>query len=391
MLGKSLLLSFALAVVTVSAQNPQAVRESETHFARGVAAQTRGEMEAARTEYEAALKFVPRRFDALSNLGVVFARLGQYEQAIKRYTEALVIEPRENGVRFNLGVAHFKVEDFTAAQNELSKVVLAQPDNNQARLLLGLCFLQLGKLSEATVNLERVYKAEPDNIAAAYALGSTYISADRVESAKVLVDKVFRRLDSAEGHLIVGALSIAAKDFPKGITELSEAARLNAKLPTVHSQLGNAHLFSGDREQAMKEFVLELENNPRDFNAVARLGWLYREDGKLDEADALLKRALELRPGDGHTMYQLAQLAQARGATEEAVTLLEKVVAQQPDFTPAHVLLARLYFKLKRVADGERERGIIERLNAEQQKNQPAPEATQTAMPGGMQSINPKP
>jgi hypothetical protein len=54
-----------------------------------------------------------------------------------------------------------------------------------------------------------------------------------------------------------------------------------------------------------------------------------------------------------------------------AVDCLEHVVRQAPDFTPAHVLLARLYYKLKRPADAERERSIIARLNSEEQKSQP--------------------
>ena len=57
--------------------------------------------------------------------------------------------------------------------------------------------------------------------------------------------------------------------------------------------------------------------------------------------------------------------------------MLEEVVRQDPDFIAAHVLLARLYSKLNRTADFERERAEIERLQAleqtlyhERQKNQ---------------------
>ncbi|MFH4171070.1 tetratricopeptide repeat protein, partial [Acinetobacter baumannii] len=87
-------------------------------------------------------------------------------------------------------------------------------------------------------------------------------------------------------------------------------------------------------------YLAELEINPRDFNANARLGWLLREDGRLDEAAKYLQTALALRPDDGSVLYQMAQLAQAKGDTEEAVRLLERVVEKMPKFTAAHVLLA---------------------------------------------------
>jgi Tfp pilus assembly protein PilF len=58
----------------------------------------------------------------------------------------------------------------------------------------------------------------------------------------------------------------------------------------------------------------------------------------------------------------------------EAVELLEKVTKVMPDYSPAHVLLARLYFKLKRIDDAKREQAIVERLAVEQQKRQPGAE-----------------
>jgi hypothetical protein len=45
-----------------------------------------------------------------------------------------------------------------------------------------------------------------------------------------------------------------------------------------------------------------------------------------------------------------------------------------PDYIPAHVLLARLYFRLKRIDDARREQAIVERLTVEQQKKQPTAE-----------------
>src|SRR5438445_8700082 len=97
---------------------------------------------------------------------------------------------------------------------------------------------------------------------------------------------------------------------------------------------------------------------------------MLRDDGRLDATATLLKRALDLRPNDIASLYQMAQLAMTKGENAEAVGLLERVTARSPEFTPAHVLLARLYYKLNRAADGQRERDIIQKLQEEQQKKQ---------------------
>src|SRR6266550_84590 len=367
MLGSLLLI---LVMFGVPIQDGAAVRQSEADFARGVALQRQGDLLGAREAYLAALRSIPNRADALSNLGVIFARLGQYGEAIKYYREALAVDEKQYETRLNLGIAFYKTNEFELAQRELSQVAIAQPENYQARLLLGVCDYQLNKLKEAVVELEAVHKAQPDNVAAAYALGNAYLGLNQTEKAEPLVRNVFRQLNSAEAHLIVGSFYLAVKDFPKAIEEFNQAKELNPRLPSLHSQLGEANMFSGNREQAAKEFAAELEINPRDFNANVRLGWIYREDGRLAEAATLLKRALDLRPNDIASLYQMAQLAMTKGENAEAVGLLERVTARSPEFTPAHVLLARLYYKLNRATDGQRERDIIQKLQEAEQKKQ---------------------
>ena len=72
--------------------------------------------------------------------------------------------------------------------------------------------------------------------------------------------------------------------------------------------------------------------------------------------------------------------------------MLEHVTAAKPDFTAAHVLLATLYYKLKRPNDGARERAIVDRLTAEEQKRQSARKATPAgADPAGSEPRDVKP
>jgi tetratricopeptide (TPR) repeat protein len=253
--------------------------------------------------------------------------------------------------------------------------------------LYGLCLLQLDKLPESIKQLEVVHKALPDDLGASYGLALAYIAAGKTDQASTVAQRVFYNLDSAEAHLVLGSLAAANRDFKKATEELTKAKTLNPQLPTVHTRLGAAYLMAGDRDASIKEFEAEIAVNPNDFEANARLGWMYREDGRLDEAGVRLAKALDLRPDDPGTLYHLGQLAQAKGQVEEAVKLLERVTTLAPDFTAAHVLLARLYYKVKRPADAERERAIVERLNAEQQKREPG----EKAVPDGVEPPTPGP
>jgi Tfp pilus assembly protein PilF len=61
----------------------------------------------------------------------------------------------------------------------------------------------------------------------------------------------------------------------------------------------------------------------------------------------------------------------AQGQLEAARGDLEALVNEAPQFTEAHVSLATVYFREKKKAEGERERAIVLKLNAERQAQEP--------------------
>jgi tetratricopeptide (TPR) repeat protein len=94
-------------------------------------------------------------------------------------------------------------------------------------------------------------------------------------------------------------------------------------------------------------------------------------DESYDDALPYLRRALQVRPGDFGVRYQLASIAFSKGEVEQAREQLEAIVKESPNFTEAHVTLATVYYRLKRKTDGDRERGVVQKLNAEAQEKQP--------------------
>ena len=84
-----------------------------------------------------------------------------------------------------------------------------------------------------------------------------------------------------------------------------------------------------------------------------------------------MERALRVRPGDPGVRYQMATLDLVNGNVEQACSQLEQLIKESPQFVEAHVSLATVYYRLKRKADGDRERATVLKLNAETQANQP--------------------
>jgi Tfp pilus assembly protein PilF len=84
-----------------------------------------------------------------------------------------------------------------------------------------------------------------------------------------------------------------------------------------------------------------------------------------------LRRAHELRPQEVTARLGLAGALLSQGNLDESRDLLEGVIAEVPDYTEAHVLLATCYYRLKRTADGDKHKAIAERLRQKEQERQP--------------------
>jgi tetratricopeptide (TPR) repeat protein len=209
-----------------------------------------------------------------------------------------------------------------------------------------------------------------DDLAYAFLLGTALLhTGDAVEGQKY-VDRIFGAGESAESHLLMGTAYLRRQDYPAARTELQRAIQLNPKLPTAHSLYGRSLLALGEQAQAERAFNEELALNVNDFEANLQLGNMRKGAQKFEEASTYLERATTIRPTDMTARKLLASLRLQTGQVEDAVRLLEALEAEAPDLVEVHVQLATAYNRLKRKDDAQREREIVDRLNAEAQGKQ---------------------
>jgi len=361
------------------AQNTDAMAQAkpadvERAFANATRLHESGNIDGAVRAYQAILATHPERVDVRSNLGAAYSRLGRYEDAIEQYKLALATDSRNQTIRRNLAMADYKAALFGEAASELEKFIAAAPggiaERKEAVFVLADCLLRLGEYKKVIDLLSPLEASEPDNRTIAYVLGNALVGDGQVQRGQVLIDRIFRGEDSAEGRLLIGSILLLADDGQTAIKELERALELNPKLPTLRSWYGRALMRMGDSERAMTAFRSELSDNPNDFDANLFIGILLKQDKSGGEAFNYLSRAVRLRPRDSYARYHLGALYATMGKPGEARTLLEDVVKEYPDFIEARVLLASVYYRLNRKAEGDRQRDIVEKLNGEEQSKQ---------------------
>ena len=337
-----------------------------------VEAQQAGRFEQAIHNYRLLLEKYPKIAEIHSNLGAALAGQGRYSDAIAEYQRALAIKP-DPQVRLNLGLAYYKAGQLPLAVATLEKL----PHNPQTLTVLADCYLRLGQNKRVIDSLTPAQKADPENAAFNYLLGTALVRDGQIAQGQVIIDKILKNGDSAEARLLMGTTKFMVNDFAAALADFAKAVELDPKLPEVYSYYGQALLSTGDQAGAKKAFQQELQSNPNNFDSNLRVGVLLRQDEENDEALKFFRHALEIRPGDFGVRYQIATVELAKGQLELAQRELEAMVKEAPQFTEAHVSLATIYFRQKKKAEGERERAIVARLNAERQANSPAVKAPQ--------------
>lgn len=333
--------------------------------------QQSGDLDGAIREYREFLALRPEVVAARSNLGAALAKSGRYEEAISEYKRAMNQDPGNAAILLNLALANYKIARVPDAAEQFAAVHRLQPENQQALFLLADCELRLGENKRVIDLLSPLDQGSQNDKAFTYLLGTALIRDKQSERGQVLVDRILRDGDSAEARLLLGTTKFNVHDYAGALADLKKAVDLNPNLPDVYSYYGLALLSSGDESGAADAFRQELKTNPNDFVSNLQLAVLLKQDQNRDDARGYLQRALMVRPGDPGVRYQLATLDLADGHVEEARKTLEQLTRQSPQFTEAHVSLATVYYRLKRKAEGDQERAVVLKLNAEKQAQQP--------------------
>lgn len=322
-----------------------------------------GDLDGAIRVYREYLAGQPDSIEARSNLGAALARAGRYEEAIAEYRRALSKSPDNPALLLNLGLAYYKTGRPAEAAACFEKASAIAPQfRDQVTLLLASCYNSLGKYKQAAALLAPLEKDKSADGAFNYLYGTALIGDGETAAGRIVIDRILSRGDSAEARLLQGTIKLGDHDYDGARADLEKAVALNGQLPGAHARLGELLLARGEVALAAAAFRQELALDPADFSSNLNMGVLAKQDQEYADARRYFDRALQSRPNDPGVRYQAALLELATGNLEQARQSLETLTGESPAFAEAHATLATVYYRLNRTADGDRERGIAEKL-----------------------------
>jgi tetratricopeptide (TPR) repeat protein len=148
----------------------------------------------------------------------------------------------------------------------------------------------------------------------------------------------------------------------EGIRHLEAALTIYPRFLQAELKLGTLYMDAGRWDEAEKALKQALEIDPKTVNASFALGEIYLRQKKYDEAEKVLQAALAVEPKSPRAHFVLARVywekvsvvkdeSQWRPPLEKSYQEVKIALEMDPNLADAHLLKGNLYFKVRRAED----------------------------------------
>ncbi|MDX8392628.1 MAG: tetratricopeptide repeat protein [Mariprofundaceae bacterium] len=274
----------------------------------------------------------PQSLSISNALGRLLVEQGRSKEATRVYEEIAERTGGNPDVLIALGLLHFQQQSFAKAATNFRKA-LSQRNDARAIFYLAASLESLGDKDGARKHYATLKKGDDNFTTAQLRMAALDMLANRSDTAIETLRNIIR--SHPDAHQAYSLLS-AALMRKKAYRQLLEETEPALALPKVQVQLlfNRAAAF-----EALKKFahaagqIKQLFSiEPGNIEALNFLGYLYAEQGiRLNEAEELIRSALEKRPDNGYYLDSLAWVHYKRTEYSKALSVQRKAVGIVPD------------------------------------------------------------
>jgi len=288
----------------------------------------------------------PQAMLARNALGRFLLQSGRAREAITIY-QGLVRDTGGNKEALSaLGLLYYQLKNYENAASQFQKV-LKNSSDDQSLFYLAASLEALNRGEEAGKLYKQINKSSPVYVDAQLRLASMEFVAENSGTAEKRVKAIISGFsNSADAYMLLSSIYASQQKYRKLLTE-TEAA---LSLPNLRSRLlfnrAIAHEHFKEYEEVESSLKRLLTMEPQNSEALNFLGYTYAEQKiNLDEAEALIRRALNEKPGDGYYLDSLAWVYYQRGEYDKAIETQIKAISHTSDDPVMHEHMGDMFWK----------------------------------------------
>jgi tetratricopeptide (TPR) repeat protein len=338
--------------------------EVQQHEAKVESALRANDLRGAEQEYRAIVAVDPANSRAWTGLGVLLYGEGDAAGAGTALASALKINPREDRADLFLGLSEADLGQCEKAAPILNRHFDSAPAGKLQRLT-GLALLDCTPTTpdampafRIAAKLKSLYPDDADVLYKCAELDTRLWNQD----ANQLMTK---HPDSYRVHQLGGEVYEAQGNIDQAIREYKLALDENPKMPQMHYRIGQLYLRKGDADadqKAMQEFEAETKADAGSAVAALAMAEIYQYRHDVDRALTEYNRAASLDPALIEARIGLAKALLAKHQVEASIEVLRHIIAEHPDNAQAHYALMLGYREQGKMTEASQEMETFRKL-----------------------------
>ena len=182
--------------------------------------------------------------------------------------------------------------------------------------------------------------------------GEALVKAQRFQEGEERARQVLAQQPRNSGGHYVLALSALMQDrHAEALPHVESALRNDRVNPQYHFMAALCHAGVGKLDEAIASYRRALQYRPEFFEARANMGYLFECGGHIEEAAACYRQVLREQPDEWYSLNRLGYCERLLGRPEAAIAFFERSLEGQPRFAPSHNEIALSLLQLGRRAE----------------------------------------
>lgn len=289
-----------------------------------------GDVTAARTSFEDAIKRRPDFLQPRMALADLNMNTGNYTEALRYADEMIATNKNIPAGHRARAVSLLNLGRYAEARQELGLIEKAIPD--EAELQFANIEIKEKNFRAAEARLLKLLEKRPGNPRIISGLVLIYVSANQLGKAESFLDDEIRKGPNSDlAQRLRADIEVRSGKYDQAIEHYKQVLTGDSSSPQLYAALGNAYRLKGDEPNAITNLEKAASLAPRDPSPVTLIAQAQTDAGQKAAAVQSFRRALERSPDSVALMNNLAYLmADSGGNLDEALALIQKALQKAP-------------------------------------------------------------
>lgn len=299
--------------------------------------------------YQKILQLDPDNFRVRSQMAQIYLKQEKKEKALDQFLKIERVFPQDLSIKLQIAFIYQETEQIDKAIAKLQEMAGINPEADRVQYYLGLLYERGRQDSQALAAFAKVPPASSLYKDAILHRVALLREAKEDEPAiKILKTAITKKSTTPQFYQL---LSILYEDNHKpdaAIAILKQGIKKLPKDEDLYFNLGALYDRLKRKEESIQAMRKVLELNPENASALNYIGYTYAEaDQNLEEAEAMILKALKLKPKDGYITDSLGWVYFQKGDLKKAFQYLQEALKILPEEPVIVEHMGDIYLKME--------------------------------------------